>query len=152
MAEHCTIFCPHVAYAQVTHYLEQNANGSFQIVGETEDWQTITVSHTRSTLKFTSLKYEQGGDKFSHLILSTHNFFRNVPASGANKQRALQALLSCEWIIGVVANESFDEDENTALVFAITQLLDAMIFNGSGMLDKDGNLILDSQGNSEIGP
>jgi hypothetical protein len=36
------------------------------------------------------------------------------------------------------------------LVFAIVRRLDAMIFNGSGMIDKDGAMILDSDGSSEV--
>jgi hypothetical protein len=57
----------------------------------------------------------------------------------------------CEMAIGIVADPGFTKtDGRLDMVFAVAEHLDAMIFNGSGMIDKNGAMILDADGASEV--
>jgi len=64
----------------------------------------------------------------------------------------LDFILSCETAIGIVAEPEFKEDdERLDAIFAIAELMDGYIFNGSEMLDKNGEIVLSAEADSTKG-
>jgi hypothetical protein len=127
-------------------------HGRSDLAGAEEKWEQIVISTTEGKIIFNSRQRKRPGDDFSRMILGAHNYFRNIKTRKVKqRQRILDLLGGCEMAIGVVADPEFTEtDSRLDLVFAIVRRLDAMIFNGSGMIDKDGAMILDSDGSSEV--
>jgi hypothetical protein len=85
-------------------------------------------------------------------FLGAHNYFRIIKtAQVAEQKRLLHIIARVEWAIGVIAEPEYTEtDTRLDLVFDIAAHLDAVIFNGSGMIGKDGLMILDADGSSEV--
>ncbi len=82
------------------------------------------------------------------MTLGLHNLFWNVKTEAANRRKVvLDAIASCVLAIGVVADPAFDESEgHFDLVLDVAKIGDGVIFNGSGILDSAGRLLLDHEG------
>ncbi len=91
-------------------------------------------------------------DEFSKLILGTYAYFQNTKTDfEAVKDRMLTSITECQFAIGVVGKPAFDEQEkHFDIVFAITEAFGGLIFNGHGMVDQNGLMVLDSEGNSDL--
>jgi hypothetical protein len=81
-----------------------------------------------------------------------HNYFRQVttPAQ-AVKRDVLHRVANLALAIGVVAEPEFMETaRHYACIFATADALDAIIWTGNGVIDADGKLLLDAEGNCEV--
>jgi len=125
-----------------------------EVTGVPQEWQTLKVVQG-STITFHSMKRQQQPEfnDFSRLILGTSTFFRHVNVTPVERrERVLDAVYRCQFSVGVVASPEFNEDEkHFDMIFEIAKSLDGLIFNGSGMVDADGLLVLDNEGNFDVG-
>jgi hypothetical protein len=103
-------------------------------------------------LTLNSLEPGEPGDAFSNMRLGLHNLFWNVnTVAVGEKKRVLNSIAACTLAIGVVADPGFsDEEDHTHLVLDVARLTDGVIFNGVGMLDSSGHLLLDRDGRTKI--
>ena len=152
MSDACTIYVNRVDYSKVREIIEAVATNSVEVVGNADQWQQITV-RGQSTLTFAPLEgrpYEH--DEFSDLILGTAAFFRRIKTTNASlKARLITSISECQFALGVVGRPAFDEQEkHFDIVFAITEAFCGLIFNGYGMVDQNGIMVLDSEGNSDL--
>lgn len=54
--------------------------------------------------------------------------------------------------MGVIATPDFAEDERDfEVVWAVSDALGGLVWNGSGLVMPDGRLLLDGDGNSDLG-
>lgn len=150
MSEYCTIFGAKRHCAAALDRLQQMPSHGLEIVGEKARWKTLLLRGKTATLAFTSMERQEPGDEFSRLILSTHDFFRKIGATEKSKQEAvLRAIGSSTIVVGVVADPAFVEEEgHFECVLDVARILDGLIFNGTAMLDSEGNLLLDQEGRS----
>jgi hypothetical protein len=88
------------------------------------------------------------GDPFSKIILGAANFFRRIKTEAVANQNYLKdSIFKTTLLIGVVAEpELTEETGDFDLIFAVAESCDGLIFNGSGMVDASGDLILDDTG------
>ncbi len=95
------------------------------------------------------MQRDKPGDEFSKLILGTLTFFRNVETTALeNKQKVMKLISATRWAIGVVAEPGFvDEAGHFDCIFGIAERLEGLIFNGWGMVDANGLMVLDKDGN-----
>jgi len=152
MSDACTIYSTTVDYNKVREIIEAISSRPIKIIGDAGKWLEIEVNG-KSKITFSTMERIPGGfDEFSKLVLGTYSFFQHTkPISIGNKDRTLAAISKCQFAIGVVANPAFDEDEqHFDIIFAIAKVLNGLIFNGSGMIDENGLLVLDGDGNSDL--
>jgi hypothetical protein len=147
MSDFCTILTTKLdlkAIAEILH----NAKATFDIDGDFDKWDTIILKFEKSELRFTKSVRERPGDKFSKMILGMHNYFRNVDTrADSNKEHILQKVGETKLAVGVVGQPEFsEEDGHFDYIFSVTKKIDGMIFNGEGMLDYKGDMILYGDG------
>lgn len=143
MAENCTIYCKVLGLDEVgrllhTHFPAFNPSSGAMGV--------ISVNGNAGCLRLTAKVFRERGDDFCKLLLSTCAFVEGVPnADSSTKSRLASHVESCELALGVVAEPSFDSDERYhAVVFAIANALDGVIFNGQEMLNAKGETLIAS--------
>jgi len=144
MTQSCTVYSPVVKHAEVLALVKRMArNGMVEVTGSEGAWDRIRVVLDDGSLVLNSMQRREPGDEFSRLILGTHNFFRTLETDSPQKKKILDFLLSCQWAVGAVAEPEFNtEDERLDIIFAVAELLDGMIFNGSEMITSEGQPIL----------
>ena len=154
MSDNCTIYGSRVDYLAVFNIVSGMSPVPVEVTGVPQEWQTLKVVQG-STITFHSMKRQQQPEfnDFSRLILGTSTFFRHVNVTPVERrERVLDAVYRCQFSVGVVASPEFNEDEkHFDMIFEIAKSLDGLIFNGSGMVDADGLLVLDNEGNFDVG-
>lgn len=147
----CTIVCPEIDHEAFLEGLTEVGPGPPLVVGDHARWHSIELEFPSSRLRFTSLTEAEVRDKFDRTSLGLSNFFRIIQGGPERiREFLIHAALAAPWLIGVVADPGFSDDEgHFDCLFAMTAWLPALIFNGSGMLDPTGHLLLDAEGNSE---
>jgi len=153
MSGACTIFGSKVDYLAVYNIVSGISPVSVEVAGVPQEWQTLEVVR-ESTITFHSMKRQQQPEfnDFSRLILGTATFFRHVNVTPVERrERVLDAVYRCQFSVGVVASPGFNEDEkHFDMIFEIAKSLNGLIFNGSGMVDANGLLVLDNEGNFDV--
>lgn len=149
MSNACTIYSLHVNYGSVAEILSKTLKHcDIRIVGSKEKWEKIVAEHQEWTFSLTNMRRVEPGDKFSKLILGTLNFFYKINTDAThNKERIIKLVESSVWVIGIMVEPEFKEEAgHFECIFKIAELLDGLIFNGIGMIDKNGLMILDKDG------
>ena len=153
MSDNCTIYGSRVDYLAVFNIVSGMSLVPVEVTGVPQEWQTLKVVQG-STITFHSMKRQQQPEfnDFSRLILGTSTFFRHVNVTPVERrERVLDAVYRCQFSVGVVASPGFNEDEkHFDMIFEIAKSLNGLIFNGSGMVDADGLLVLDRDGNFDV--
>jgi len=153
MSDNCTIYGSRVDYLAVFNIVSGMSPVPVEVTGVPQEWQTLKIVQG-STITFHSMKRQQQPEfnDFSRLILGTSTFFRHVNVTPVERrERVLDAVYRCQFSVGVVASPGFNEDEkHFDMIFEIAKSLDGLIFNGSGMVDADGLLVLDREGNFDV--
>jgi len=148
----CTIYVNRVDYSKVREIIEAVSTNPVEVIGDADKWKQITV-RGQSTLTFAAMERRpHEHDEFSTLILGTYAYFQNTKTDfEAVKDRMLTSITGCQFALGVVGRPAFDEQEkHFDIVFAITEAFSGLIFNGYGMIDHNGLLVLDNEGNSDL--
>ena len=152
MKQSCTIYSQKENYRNISSIWEDLSYDESEIRLEDNESGIVTCKTASGNLELCFKEYKESADEFSHLILGTHNYFNQTETTNEKiKDNLLNFISRCRIAIGVGAEPSFTEtDERLDIVFGIAELLDGIIFNGSEMIDKNGQLILDQSGNSEL--
>jgi hypothetical protein len=150
MSQSCTIYSRKNEWENIAGILRDA--GVENSDNDSESSDNGNIKNSDGTLRLSLRKSFQAGDDFSRMLLGTHNFFSQVETENTQAQNELlNFILSCETAVGIVAEPEFkEEDKRLDIVFAIAELLDGYIFNGSEMLDKNGELVLSAEGESEV--
>lgn len=152
MSDTCTIFCLNSNLEQIISIAKKNTSGEIEVISNGQTWEKIVVTNGGHQLSLSNLFRKEPGDKFSKLILSTHNHFRNIETTAdAQKQLILNHVTDTQAIIGVVGEPTFSEsDHHFELIFGIAKDFNGIIFNGNEMLDDAGYIILSNDGTTEL--
>ena len=94
------------------------------------------------------MKKIRPGDQFSKIILGAANFFRRINTQATGNQEYLKdAIFKTTLLIGVVAEpELVEETGDFDLIFDVAESCDGLIFDGTGMVDASGSLLLNNEG------
>ncbi len=116
------------------------------------DVKTFETNYKEGNLQVSIKKRIEGGDSFSMMILGTWNFLRNIETNyDKQKKELINRISECETAIGIVADSNFTEtDERATFIYKLMEMFDGIMFDGQGMIDKKGKVILDHDGSSEI--
>jgi hypothetical protein len=116
------------------------------------DLMTFEANYPEGNLQLSIKKQIERGDSFSMMILGTWNFLRNIETKYDKQKKELIHLVSeCETAIGIVTDSNFTEtDERATFIYKLMEMFDGIMFDGQGMIDKNGKLILDHDGSSEV--
>lgn len=155
-----TIVAPATGFDEVLRNARAFINGDVTIIGDKDHWQSIEVtspadaSPPEARIVFNSLEFTEPDDEFSRLVRSMGNYFRRTKTQHTEVQKALvKRVYETKWFVGIVAEPSISREfghENC--IFGTAEDLDAMIFDGSEMLDAFGNTILNDQGMTDQSP
>lgn len=152
MSDACTIYVNRVDYNKVQEIIEAVSTNPVEVIGDADKWEQITV-RGQSTLTFAAMERRpHEHDDFSNLILGTYAYFQNTKTDfEAVKDRMLTSITECQFALGVVGRPAFDEAEkHYDIVFAVTEAFGGLIFSSTVMLDQNGLLVLDKDGNSDL--
>lgn len=146
----CTIFCKLKSCDEVTSFIQgiNNQNMNFQFLDKpTIEKVSVCVSFDdNSSLEVYAFKRSKGGDHVSKTIMGTYNFFKNIPTEAySNKEFIQQHLADCNASIGVKTSSDFSGNKYEYLLMLVKEF-DGLIFDGTGMIDQRGGLILDLDG------
>jgi hypothetical protein len=127
--------------------------GLITIDGEVGSWSSVTVQHGDASLTLNRLVFTSPGDEFSKMQRGMWVYFDGVETAHTSiKPDLLERIESFALAIGVVAEPGFVEDSgHFDCIFGLAEALDAVIWNGNGILNAEGSMILDGEGNSEVG-
>jgi hypothetical protein len=147
MSQYRTIFSSK-NYDEILNYLETLK------LTEVKDSDVITfeTNYKEGNLQVSIKKRIEGGDSFSMMILGAWNFLRNIETKyDKQKKELIHRVSECETAIGIVTNSNFTEtDERATFIYKLMEMFDGIMFDGQGMTDKNGKLILDYDGSSEV--
>jgi hypothetical protein len=151
MSSKCTIYCETDDPQRIIELAGTKIDKG-NICTDSEIWKTLSIKTANSNIRFTRLIREVAGDSFCQLILSTYNKFRIITTQAVNEQKNLLEMISrCQLIIGVVVEPKFDETSNHYdLIFEIAKKLEGVILTKDGMINCNGKMIIDYEGNTEI--
>jgi hypothetical protein len=154
MAQYCTILCPADEPGRVLSAVEDliGDRGTIAVEGDVSDWSAVTVEAEGASLTLNRLVFGESGDKFARMQAGMWSFFDRVETPhAAIKADVLEKVEQFALAIGVVAEPGFDEEAgHFDCLFGLTAELDAIIWNGNGVLDAEGSMILDADGESEV--
>lgn len=90
-------------------------------------------------------------DKFSGMISGMHNFFSQIPAKNNGiKEKLLIKIETLHMVIGIVTDKDISDKFLSQLLSVTRELGGFMMWGGRQVLDDNGKLILDVDGNSEV--
>jgi hypothetical protein len=154
MPQYCTILCPADEPARVVTVVRESigSRGLITVDGDVEDWSSVTVGHGDVSLTLNRLVFGAPGDEFSRMQRGMWVYFDAVKTPHSSiKSDLLERVENFALAIGVVAEPSFVEDSgHFDCIFGLADALNAVVWNGSGLLDAEGNMILDGEGLSEV--
>jgi hypothetical protein len=154
MPQYCTILSPTDEPAQVVSVVREliGSRGLITIDGAVESWSSMTVQHGDVSLILNRLVFSTPGDEFSKMQRGMWVYFDGIETAHTSiKPDLLERIENFALAIGVVAEPRFVEDSgHFDCIFGLADALDAVIWNGSGILDAEGRMILDGEGNSEV--
>lgn len=152
MSSACTLICPSKRFSEAINAISVVFQDNYDVQGETQSWRRIEVRLPQSLIAFTSLIREKPGDQFSKIILSMHNFFRQIKTTAkANKQFVLSRVVNAEMLIGVIAEPAFiEKDKHFDCIWTLADRLDAIVFSGEAMLDAQGVRLLSQTGEADF--
>jgi hypothetical protein len=147
MSQYRTIFSSKI-FDEILNYVEKTRLTKVK----DSDLITFEANYPEGNLQLSIKKQIERGDSFSKLILGTHNFFRMIETRHKKLQEVLlKKISSCDATIGIVADSDFTEtDERATFIYKLMEMFDGIMFDGQGMTDKNGKLILDYDGSSEL--
>ena len=127
----CTIYSPRVDFGIRLLVRERFPKDSLSFAGPEDAWHSLLVETRSGSMRLKPMQKIRPGDEFSRILLGTWNF---VTRAGSPKP-IVKAVLAAQWLIGTVADPSFDADARfEPAVLAIAAELGALIFTGTGML------------------
>jgi hypothetical protein len=154
MPQNCTILCPADDPRRVIELVREfiAGRGEVSITGKPTDWSSIAVKGSGATLELNRRVFRKRADEFSKMQLGMWMYFDAVEtkheAIKADVQRRVEEHLLA---IGVVAEPEFvAEAGHYDCVFGLAAALGAIIWTGDGVVDAEGRLLLDGEGNSEL--
>ena len=152
MSDACTIYGKKSDCQAIYDEVAKITQTPIEVSGSKDDWQSLTVTQ-QSTITFNSMMRNPGdSNEFSELILGTFSFFRSINTTDEDRKNALlKDIAECQIAIGVSASPGFSEAEgHYDMIFAVTKDLGGCIFNGCGMIDENGLMLLNSDGSFDI--
>jgi hypothetical protein len=154
MAKNCTILCPADEPARVVDVVRESIGdrGLITVDGEVEDWSSITIENGDVSMVLNRLVFVSQGDEFSKMQGGIWRYFDGVETVHASiKSDLLERIDGSALAIGVVAEPGFVEDSgHYDCIFGLAGALDAVIWTGNGIIDAQGQMILDGDGESEV--
>ena len=127
--------------------------GVITVDGDVDSWSSINVQHGDNSLVLNRLVYSGvPGDEFAKMQYGISMYFEAVETIHKSiKSELTERIETFELAIGVVAEPAFVEDSgHFDCIWGLAGDLDAVVWNGSAVLDALGNTILDAEGNSEV--
>lgn len=144
MPESITLFCKSSVddLDQLNKRLEQLEPTDLK-VDDKNAWRSIKVTTKNGSVQLNRKVFERRADDFSRLVWTTVVEFRTRSESNPEGAKEVEKHLDyTKAVLGIVAEPSFDGIEHLPeLIGSLALELDAMIFNGSEMLDFLGNTI-----------
>jgi len=156
----CTIFSLDAKDA-IRAYLEAHAAPCrVEFSGRGKVWSAATVRGPKDSdpvLTLNRLQFVGPGNKgpaaeFNQINMGTGNFFKDVRVkSKETRQKVLDQIYNSEVIVGCVGEPELSKElGHYRLLFGIAGVSRGMIFDGQGMLDPHGKLVLDKFGHTDI--
>lgn len=154
MAQNCTILCPTDDAQQIVAVLRDLLGGGagLRVTGKDSSWSKIEIKTSTASLTLNRQVRRKPGDSFSKMVLGMCNYFRQVKTSAkAIKKDVLDRVTNMALAIGVVAEPAFvEEARHYDCIFGIADALNAIIWTGSGVINAEGKMLLDGEGNCEV--
>ena len=155
MPQNCTILCPTDEPERVLGFVRQffDGRGGVTVEGESRNWAAVIIESGDAKLILNRRVFDRPGDEFARMRSGMWSFFNQIQTEhAAIKTSVLARVEEYALAIGVVAEPNFDEDAgHFEGIFGLAAELDAIVWNGNGVLDAEGSMILDGDGDSEIG-
>lgn len=151
MPGQCTLFCRRDSPEAALAVAEANLRSRAQIDAPREQWIRAEFQQGKLSVRLHRTPFQKRGDELSRLILGLVNWLNNVAVvHPVATQFAVDHILETTAAIGFTALPDFNEDSgHFDCVFALAEELDALVWNGCGLLNADGEMVIDGGGGSE---
>ncbi|MCS6234258.1 hypothetical protein G3495_03775 [Shewanella baltica] len=148
-SDRCNVFCKIDTVTDilnvVEHLLDENMKINVLTI-PTDTAISFRIQMNSDHIDFHVFKRVAGGDQVSKTILGAYSFFKRIKTDAiTNKNYIQQHLAECNASIGVKSSTSFSGLDYDFLLKIVAHS-EGQIFNGIGMLNEQGDLILDSEG------
>ncbi|MBS2031581.1 MAG: hypothetical protein JST54_27020 [Deltaproteobacteria bacterium] len=141
-AEFCTLYLPSVDYGLVKLVRRRFGKG-VAVDGNDSDWKRIVVETRSGTTTISSTVWRKPGDKASTTLLGTRAFLVREFSGHRYLEQICSRVLATKWLLGVRMAPTLDSDPRTApMLLELAKNAGGMIFNGSSMLDAEGEQLL----------
>jgi len=116
------------------------------------DWASITIKSSAGSLVLNRRVFRERADEFSKMLNGMWVYFDAVKTEHkALKADVLKRIEQHTLAVGVVADPEFVEEAgHYDCIFGLAATLGAIIWNGSDVLNAEGQTILDGEGNSDL--
>lgn len=152
MPGQCTLFCRRDSPDAALATAEANLRAKARTDVPRERWNQADFARGPASVRLHRTPFREPGDKLSKLILGLVNWLNHVAViHPAGTKAAVDHILATQATIGFTALPDFSEDSgHFDCVFALAEELDALVWNGSALLNADGEIVIDGGGGSEV--
>jgi hypothetical protein len=154
MPQNCTILCPADEPERVIALVRKlvGGRGRVALAGKPVDWTSITINSPEASLVLNRRVFRENGDEFSKMLNGMWVYFDSVKTERKEIKAHVQRRIEEHALaVGVVAEPEFVEEAgHYDCIFGLAAALDAIIWNGNGVLNAEGQMLLDSDGNCAL--
>lgn len=148
----CTLFCrrddPGGVLALATEHLRTPATTE----GSPEDWSAALFERSVGTVRVSRLPRRTPGDRPAKIVMGLVNWLERTGTRHPTATPvAVARLFKTTSILGLTGTPELSEAAGDFdFVFALAELADALIWNGSALLTPEGDVLIDEDGRTEI--
>lgn len=151
--KHCTLYVSIQQHQKVIDAI----TGAFRdkSVEVTADGRTVTVTDkkwfSKSTVTFTLMHEDSDSEAFLQMKQGMYGFFAQIETSHEKvKQKLLLQITTVNVAVGIAASKEIDEELFRRIITVAGEVLGIVFLPSGDMLDKQGSLILNTSGESEL--
>lgn len=151
--KHCTLYVSIAEQQKVTDAIGEAFRD--KTVEVSADGRTITVIDkkwlNKSTIVFSFAQEELDPEGFARMKQGMYNYFAQIQTSHEKVQEKLLLQITALTVaVGIVASKEIDEEMFRRIIAIAGEVLGIVFLPSGDMLDKQGRLILNTAGESEL--
>ncbi|OAI53344.1 hypothetical protein AYO47_04935 [Planctomyces sp. SCGC AG-212-M04] len=143
MPGNCTIYCTNGDVSTIQSVIDGLFPGSKAKVTSAGECQVKLKGEEKSTLQLTFMRFQENGDDFCRLRLSTSVFIKGrTKGQSRFREYLCEKIQACSVAVGVVAEPDFDTDDRfPQLCYALAEALDGVMFDGTDFFNAEDEVL-----------
>ena len=148
----CTLFCRRDDPGGVLALATKQLRATAATEGDPEDWSAAVFDRSLGTVRISRLLRRTPGDRPAKIVMGLANWLERIGKRHPTATPiAVARIFKTTSILGITGTPELSEAAGDFdFIFALAELCDALIWNGSALLTPEGDVLIDEDGRTEI--